>query len=1424
MEEIKMENVLNEVRVRGESLRNALDKVNAHVSDILVFNVQWKDLNEYLESVNGKVEERLRELKGQSFALEERAKVVEEAEAKLADLEAKSNAEDVRLSHLRTLVEECEAEKMLKESELSEMVRKTHVELGLKGEELAKMETDLEKCRGDVSTEMESLSRTQTHRRQLDEEVGRKTKDLTLVQNKLAECEQLLETSSSELFKIQDELECKRQGLGQMEADLERCRDEVSAEMESLSRAQTQRIQLDEEVERKTKDLTLVQNKLGECEKLFETRSSELIKTQSELGLKGEELEKMETDLEKCRGDVSTEMESLSRTQTYRRHLDEEVGRKTKDLTSVQNKLAECEQLLETSSSELFKIQDELECKREHLGQMEINLERHRVKVRIEMESLRGAQTHMRQLVEEVERKTKDLTSVQNKLAECEQLLETSSSELFKMQDELERKREDFRQMEIDLERHCVKVSAEMESLRGAQTHMRQLVEEVERKTKGLYLVRTKLLECEKLVMTSSSKLIKTQGELECKQEQLGEMEADFQMHHAKVIAEKELWVRTQSHSRELEEEIERKRKDLTMVLDKIAGCGRQLESMEEQLDSQQKLLETQSSELVTKEKELQELSLEIDLREQTVISLNDDMEETCQQMESKAKELENVQTLIKERSAHCESLKLFIKKLSKKQDSAENEVDWTEKKLDSTTRHLERCIAKHKSKKKELRSVQSILSEIKEQVEEGEKRMQYLNSSSEELNSQLRSKQEEVSSISGELKAKRKHHDQVQSSILDHIAELNFVKQKIQDSLKDFQSKEEEQARLRASLMEREQGLELKEKEISAREERIDNKAQQLKSAALKLAKSSKKTEPKSKKQGNTVQRVDLVRNANVCDEKTLQLLLRGHLKKRDQLHLDVLFSVKRSSDPAKLVLDTINGLYSAHQRTALKNLDPKSVQRSSIFLLECLIDMSPKPKTQTQVQGEAIKFATEWKNTSLVNAENPVEVLEFLHFLAAFSLAYTFDADKDQNLFDVAFLRKYGPSLCNALGVSALAPVNNVLSLEDKPKEQLPEAPMSNSVDSRSSDVQQNITSSDLPNEDTLRDFDGSTSFSPNEVFTKLPVFKSPGRFVLNAVEDALTDARLRGELSLKEPILMPLVPLLEELARVGIPTNPGLQNDATKVAHRWVKMMGASSVAKSQREVWAFLQFIVAFGLVKRTKRDETLKLASYVAHFKHAPKLFQSLGLSDAIPSFVTQLLDKAIYIPAIRFMFYFNVEKRFSPLELLKEQIISLSCSAKEKRRYESQAEEANRDGATLREMIELIEDFQLEIDIPVAIILKFMVPREIASTSSVPAQSTHMQASETDIQSSCIATHGLDPSLPTSFGSSPTQPAIDAEMYQDQPVNNVEAYQAGGSTAFQGQSSQQAGSKRPRIDPEGSRLVTRVHHPGLGDSSAGVSS
>jgi len=196
-------------------------------------------------------------------------------------------------------------------------------------------------------------------------------------------------------------------------------------------------------------------------------------------------------------------------------------------------------------------------------------------------------------------------------------------------------------------------------------------------------------------------------------------------------------------------------------------------------------------------------------------------------------------------------------------------------------------------------------------------------------------------------------------------------------------------------------------------------------------------------------------------------------------------------------------------------------------------------------------------------------------------------------------------------------LFPVNNVLSLDDKPEQQPPEAPIINSSDSRSTNVQETIASSHLGNVDVLLDPEGSTSFSPNEVFTGLQGMIDPASYVLNVVNDELLGAQQRGELGLAEPVIKTLIPLLEELPRV-VKSSKHLLSDALQVATRWSWMMG-NSTQMSPLEAWGFLQLIVAYGLVHATSQDNTLRFASYVAHFKQAPKLFESLGLSYAMPS-------------------------------------------------------------------------------------------------------------------------------------------------------------------------------------------------------------
>ncbi|CAH8359791.1 unnamed protein product [Eruca vesicaria subsp. sativa] len=1184
----------------------------------------------------------------------------------------------------------------------------------------------------------------------------------------------------------------------------------------------------EEKVEKRFRELKLKEAELQNQSFVLEERGKVVEAAEAvavELEVKSDgirvEIEAKRKELDFVRNQVEVSQEEFNVEEVRLHQLRKSVEECMEEKRSKESELNE---MLET----LRKTQVELGFKSEQLADMEADLERYRTAISAEMEHLGRTQTLRIKLDEGVKRETEDLSLVQDKIADCDKLLQRRTSDLVKTQEELDLKRENLGQMKADLERLRVEVSGEKDHLEMTQTHSRELDEEIERKLKDLRAVLDKTAECGKQLesveekLDSQQKLLDTRSsELVSKEKKLQELSLDLDLREQTVIALNNDMEETCQH-------MESKAKELEDI-------HKQIEEKSAYFESVNLLIEEHAEELSSKEKQqdeitetIRKLSLEVTFKEKTLERAED-----------------------------------FIHRLSEEQQSAEN-------KLDSTRIHLERCIAELESakiellsvkdthrellqdldiKEKELKSLQAVITERNKQVEEREKKMQHLNDSNEELTRQLKLKKEEVCSVnkairecSGELEAKRKHRDQVQSSVTDLTTQLkskecdlHSVKKKIKGSLKDLQSKEEEQVRLKASLMEREQGLELKEKELDAREKRIDKKDQQLKSTEQKLAKTYKEIELKAKQLSSFCQKRtpdkhgDLVRDANVNDEKTLQLLLRGHLKKCSQLYLDVLNSLKASSDPAKLVLETIRGLYSTQQRLEETNLDPNIV-RSSICLLECFIDMSPKPNTE--VQGEAFTFAMECKNTTLIKAENPVEVLGFLHFLAALSVTYTFDNDQVKNLLDDAFLRKYAPSLCEVLGVTASAPANNVISLDDKPEQHPPEAPINNSSDSRSLNVQENMASSPLANEGALRDIVGSPSFSPNEVSTELPLLKDPGRFVLTSVDDALTGASERGELSLAEPIVKTLVPLLEELTRVVRSTDSELQADATKVAHRWSSMMGASGL-KSQLESWAFLQFIVAYGLAKQTNQNETLHFASFVAHFKQAPKLFRSLGLTSAIPNFVKELLMKAIYIPAIRFMLYFNVKSKFSPLAFLKQEIMNLRRSANEKRRLESQAE-AIRDATKMRDIMDIIEDFKLEVDLPVDLILKFMVQREIPNqnqhvvsssisgqptqtlprdipnqnqhvvSSSIPGQPTqtlprfHMQAPHTVIHNSYIATHSSFPFLPRSLGAAPNPQVVD-----------LETHQAGDSTAFHGQSSYQTGIKRPRVDPGGPRPVIK---------------
>ncbi|XP_010485894.1 PREDICTED: uncharacterized protein LOC104764136 [Camelina sativa] len=147
-------------------------------------------------------------------------------------------------------------------------------------------------------------------------------------------------------------------------------------------------------------------------------------------------------------------------------------------------------------------------------------------------------------------------------------------------------------------------------------------------------------------------------------------------------------------------------------------------------------------------------------------------------------------------------------------------------------------------------------------------------------------------------------------------------------------------------------------------------------------------------------------------------------------------------------------------------------------------------------------------------------------------------------------------------------------------------------------------------------------------------------------------------------------------------------------------WKEKISSRRPITLSNEVLDFLHFIGVYRSQINSSiinQEETAQLASRIAHYKQAPTLIQSLGLNHFVPEYVEKLIKIGMYIPAVRLICFFKL-KSFSPLHLLEKEITNLR----------TQSKVDVEDGWRLRQMLELMAEYKLEIDIPGELLVKFM--------------------------------------------------------------------------------------------------------------------
>ncbi|KAA8536930.1 hypothetical protein F0562_029408 [Nyssa sinensis] len=464
----------------------------------------------------------------------------------------------------------------------------------------------------------------------------------------------------------------------------------------------------------------------------------------------------------------------------------------------------------------------------------------------------------------------------------------------------------------------------------------------------------------------------------------------------------------TQQSLEECFNELESREKSLDLICKSVAESN-------EELDSVRKSIEGRFKELEYKEEKFnlfqEEQIRNFKLREKQLDSIRDLCEERIKEDDLREEKLD----------AHQKSIEGLFKKLELEQKQFETiqnsigesfkDINLKEKHLESRSKELDSIQNWIERRAKELDTKEECLEERSKELDLKERQLDSIEESTEERCKELELKEKQLNSAK---ELNEEHSEDLDS----REKQLHSVQKFIKQSYKDFFA-EKSQFKLDQRLVEeRSKELELKERQIADRSKELELKEKQFADALH----SRVKIEPLEYLPADNALSCNYadIRFFITMDGKSLQLFLNERSKEHDTMADEVSNALRLSLDPAKLVLDAMEGFYPPHLKKGNLEFEGSVIRRSCILLLEQLMRISPQ--IQPHVKEEALKIAGEWKAKMIVG--NSLEVLGFLLLLASYGLVPAFDAEKIINLFEIVAQCKQSAELCRALGLTDKIP----------------------------------------------------------------------------------------------------------------------------------------------------------------------------------------------------------------------------------------------------------------------------------------------------------------------------------------------------------------------------------------------------------------
>ncbi|TYI02500.1 hypothetical protein ES332_A11G271200v1 [Gossypium tomentosum] len=353
-----------------------------------------------------------------------------------------------------------------------------------------------------------------------------------------------------------------------------------------------------------------------------------------------------------------------------------------------------------------------------------------------------------------------------------------------------------------------------------------------------------------------------------------------------------------------------------------------------------------------------------------------------------------------------------WLRKIKLKEKQKEESSGELARKYKLQFEDLEYKVKQHDQRFMELKLKEKLVNDQFEQIKDKEQQLRSKEKHFEQCLKEFELKETCLELRHQEIEAKEKHYDEC-------LRKVELREKEIEEISAEHKRKHEQQSRdLEFNVKKCEERF----KDIEAREKKLAEWSKELERNSLASA-----LHPQVKVNeaaGSLLAKCSVdhsspahLRFCVSMDGKDLQMFLNGRWKEHGLIGNEVAMALKLSGDPAKLVLDAMEGFYPPHLSKGDIDFEGDVARRSCILLLEQLMKLSPEIKPN--VRKEAVKLAFDWITKMKVESGHELEVLGFLWLLASFQLGDAFDADELVNFLVFVAQHIQTPELFKVLGL---------------------------------------------------------------------------------------------------------------------------------------------------------------------------------------------------------------------------------------------------------------------------------------------------------------------------------------------------------------------------------------------------------------------